>query len=345
MGKLPFTTFIGNQWTRLEPVLTADLTGKTVVVVGANTGIGFEAAQHFARMGPKRLVLACRNEQRGRDAAARIAKQTSYAAEVQLVDLSDFASVVAFTKRLENDPIDILVANAGVNLKDYRATKDGWEETIHVNHLSTSLLSLLLLPNLVKAAEQNSSTSRLVIVGSETHFWTKFDSDLINSDVGILKRLNDKEYCTSTVMFHRYFHSKLLNTLFTRALATHLSRSVPIAAASVNPGMCSSELGRNRPGIEQAIGAIMRALLGRTAEQGARQLVWAALGPDGKEGPHVKQTMHGAYVSIAEVREPSDFVISKEGWEAQEKVWNETIDILSEIEPSVRAIVEKYSDK
>ncbi len=85
--------------------------------------------------------------------------------------------------------------------------------------------------------------------------------------------------------------------------------------------MCSSELGRNRPGIEQAIGAIMRALLGRTAEQGARQLVWAALGPDGKEGPHVKQTMHGAYVSIAEVREPSDFVISKEGWEAQEKVW------------------------
>lgn len=58
-----------------------------------------------------------------------IAKQTSYAAEVQLVDLSDFASVVAFTKRLENDPIDILVANAGVNLKDYRTTKDGWEET------------------------------------------------------------------------------------------------------------------------------------------------------------------------------------------------------------------------
>lgn len=71
MGKLPFTTFIGNQWTRLEPVLTADLTGKTVVVVGANTGIGFEAAQHFARMGPKRLILACRNEQRGQDAAAR----------------------------------------------------------------------------------------------------------------------------------------------------------------------------------------------------------------------------------------------------------------------------------
>lgn len=66
---------------------------------------------------------------------------------------------------------------------------------------------------------------------------------------------------------------------------------------------------------------LMRLVMGRTAEQGARQLVWAALGPDGKDGPHVKHTMSGAYVSFAEVREPSDFTISREGYEAQEKIW------------------------
>ncbi|KAI0093262.1 hypothetical protein BDY19DRAFT_418080 [Irpex rosettiformis] len=343
MGKLPFTTLFSDQWTRLQPVLAVDLTGKTVVVVGANTGIGFEAAKHFARMGPARLILACRNEQKGRDAAELIAKETSHAAEVQLVDLGDFASVVAFAKRLENDPVDILVANAGVSLKEYRTTKDGWEEMVHVNHLSTSLLALLLLPNLVKAAEQHSSTSRLVIVGSETHFWTKFDTDLVNSDVGLLKKLSDKEYCTPQVMSHRYFDSKLLNILFTRALSRHLSSSTPVATSVVNPGFCVSDLGRNSSFAERILGTVMGFIMGRTPEQGSRQLVWAALGPDGKEGPHVKQNMNGAYVSIAEVREPSDFAISKEGWEAQEKLWNETIDILSEVEPSVRTVVSKYA--
>lgn len=66
---------------------------------------------------------------------------------------------------------------------------------------------------------------------------------------------------------------------------------------------------------------VMDICLGRTSEQGARQSIWAALGPDGKDGPHVKPIMSGAYVSLATVTEPSDFVISKEGYDAQEKLW------------------------
>ena len=65
-------------------------------------------------------------------------------------------------------------------------------------------------------------------------------------------------------------------------------------------------------------------ICGRTAEQGARQYIWAALGPDGKDGPHVKSTMNGAYVSLACTREPSDFVVRKEGYEAQERIWVRT---------------------
>ena len=80
--------------------------------------------------------------------------------------------------------------------------------SVHVNHLSTALLSFLLLPNLVKAAEVHTSTSRIVITGSETHFWTKFDSDVINAEPGLLKKLSDKDYCTPQVMFNRYFDSK-----------------------------------------------------------------------------------------------------------------------------------------
>ena len=114
--------------------------------------------------------------------------------------------------------------------------------------------------------------------------------------------------------------SSVLNVFFTRAFAEHLKPAMPVIAATANPGFCYSDLRRNAPFRVQVRLRIMDWTIGRTAEAGSRQLLWAALGPDGKDGPHVRH-LHGAYVSNAEVFEPSDFVISKEGYEAQEKVW------------------------
>jgi len=68
MGKLSFLNFIGDQLWNVYPVVHVDLTGKTVVVVGANVGLGFEAAKHFASMNPKRLVLGCRSQEKGQAA-------------------------------------------------------------------------------------------------------------------------------------------------------------------------------------------------------------------------------------------------------------------------------------
>ena len=65
----------------------------------------------------------------------------------------------------------------------------------------------------------------------------------------------------------------------------------------------------------------MHLLIGHTAEQGSRQLVWAALGPDGQDGPHVKPLMNGAHVSVAQVKQSSDFITSKLGWEIQDRIW------------------------
>ncbi|KAI0775352.1 hypothetical protein BC629DRAFT_702330 [Irpex lacteus] len=172
-----FFDFVWDQYTKIPPVLTADLKGKSVIVTGANTGIGLEAAKHFARMGPARLIIACRSESKGKAAAEQIAKETSYNAELQLLDLGSFESVVAFAKRLEGEPIDILVANAAVAVGQYSLTKDGWEETIQVNHLSTALLSFLLVPNLIKASELRSSPSRLVVVTSEVHHGAPIDDE------------------------------------------------------------------------------------------------------------------------------------------------------------------------
>ncbi len=70
MGKMPFSTLFIDQWTRLPPALQADLSGKSVMITGANVGIGYETAKHIASLRPKRLVLACRDEKKGRDAIA-----------------------------------------------------------------------------------------------------------------------------------------------------------------------------------------------------------------------------------------------------------------------------------
>ncbi|KAI0697251.1 short-chain dehydrogenase [Cytidiella melzeri] len=339
MRHFGFKELIWDQYTKVPPVLTADLNDKTVLVVGANAGIGLEAAKHFARMGLARVILACRSEERGQKAAELIAKEINFKADVELLDLSSFESVTALAKRLNGEPIDILVANAAVALPEYVPTKDGWEQSLQVNHLSTALLSFLLVPNLLKAAELHALTSRLVIVCSEVHHMATWEPELLQSD--IVAKLGSKEYCTTANMGRRYPDTKLLNVLYTRAFAHHLSPHA-LVTTTVNLGLCATDLPRNAPIGQRMCIRVLQTLLARTAEQGARQLLWASLGPDGQQGPHVRPTMNGAYVSIAEVRKPSNFVTSKEGWEVQEKVWYETIDILAKVVPSVSTIVQQY---
>ena len=112
----------------------------------------------------------------------------------------------------------------------------------------------------------------------------------------------------------------VLNVLFARALSEYLPASLPLVVNTVNPGYCFSELRRGITYSQAISFRLMDLAFGRTAEQGARQLVWAALGPDGKEGRHVSW-VRGAYVSTQGIKEPSDFVISQDGGRAQEKIW------------------------
>ncbi|KAJ2925551.1 hypothetical protein H1R20_g11542, partial [Candolleomyces eurysporus] len=123
---------IGDQYTRVPPVSTTDLSTQTVIVVGANTGLGFEAPKHFARMNPGRLILACRNKEKGAAAAFKIREETQcQTVELQLLDLSKFSSVIAFVDNFLRDGsrLDLLVANAAVSTTNYKTTDDGWEES------------------------------------------------------------------------------------------------------------------------------------------------------------------------------------------------------------------------
>lgn len=94
--------FVADQNRIIPPVVTVDLTGKTVVVVGANIDLRFEASKHFARMNPERLILTCRNEEKGKETVLRIQKDTDYSkAELWIIDLANFGSVTAFADKCE----------------------------------------------------------------------------------------------------------------------------------------------------------------------------------------------------------------------------------------------------
>ncbi|KAJ7132349.1 hypothetical protein C8R44DRAFT_698800 [Mycena epipterygia] len=337
-----FGTFIKDQLVKQAPVSKADLTGKTVVVLGANTGLGFEATKHFAAMNPARLILACRNQSKGEAAIEKLKAATGYAkAEVWLIDLADFESVKQFADKFEKDGgrLDILVENAATFATRYEPTKDGWESALQVNCLSTPLLALLLLPVMLRTAEQYSTMPRLVVVSSSVHYWSTIDKS-VRENPGILRTLGSAQFCTKNfprAMDARYLLTKLLNIFFVRALNARLSASTPLIVNAVNPGYCYSQLRRSFSGIQAVFDHLSERALAFTTEEGSRQLVFGAIGE--QEHP---EKLRGEFTSNCKVMESSDFVLSPEGVKAQNDVWDEMLVILGEVDPTVTAIVHKY---
>ncbi|KAJ6618970.1 hypothetical protein B0H10DRAFT_2164030 [Mycena sp. CBHHK59/15] len=336
---LSFWAFIKGQFTKPRPVVKADLTGKTVVVLGANTGLGFEATKHFATMNPGRLILACRSQSKGQAAVEKLKAATGYAkAELWIIDLADFASVKQFAEKFEQDGgrLDILVENAAIAPFKYEPTKDGWETALQVNCLSTPLVALLLLPLMIETAQEHSTLPRIVIVSSGTHYWVDIEKSVCENPE-VLKTLGSSEYCTAKNMGYRYPLTKLLNVFFVRALNVRLPPATPLIVDAVCPGYCFSELRRSFSGIRAVVDYLMERILAFTTEEGSRQLVWAALG----EQAHPEK-LRGEYISLCKVQEVSDFVLSAQGAKVQDHIWDELVDILGKVDPRVTATVDKY---
>lgn len=341
MAKKSFLGFVSDQFRRLPPVVQADLKGKTVLVVGANTGLGFGAAEHFARMGAGKLILACRNEEKGEAAIKRLREATGCSrAELWIVDLAEFSSVKAIVARAEKylERLDILLLNAAISPglnSPYSSTTDGWEKSLQVNNISSSLLALLLLPRMLDTAKQFNTIPRIVIVSSEVHFWTSFEDKVFESP-NAFELLSSEAYCTSRMLQARYYHTKLLNVFFARALGSRL-KDQPIIVNNINPGFCKSKLFRDISSIRLKV---FKSILARSVEEGSRQLVWAAVGvPEGNG--HSMEDLQGAYVHQSRVEEPSDFVIGEEGKKREDKLWADLVSVLEKIEPRVKDAVQQ----
>lgn len=322
MVAFSFPGFIASQLFGRLPATSEDLQGRTVIVTGANVGLGLETARQLASMNPSRLILAVRDTAKGERAAEDISRTTGNKnVEVWELDLASFTSVNKFADKVNSDlpRLDILIENAGVATDKWRETTDGYETTLQVNVISTTMLALLCLPKLRETVKTFKVKPRIVLVGSEVHFWTPF---VENHSQTPIAELNNKEVFKPE---DRYQVSKLLDLLVTREIGERLDNSSHPEDKSIkincpNPGLCHSELGREA-GLQLKV---MKLFLARTTEYGARNFVWAAL---------AEQNDNGLYVTDCAFSEPSDLVLSSDGGRGQKNVWKELMEIYSKQAP------------
>lgn len=159
------------------PYPTVDCTGKTIIVTGANIGLGKEAARHFVRLNASKVIMAVRSLEKGEAARKDIESTTGRTgiAEVWSLDLSSYASVQEFATKCQSlSRIDALVANASIATHKYSVFEDN-ESTITVNVVSTFLLILLILPALRKSALRWNIMSVVTVVASDIHGWVNFE--------------------------------------------------------------------------------------------------------------------------------------------------------------------------
>jgi len=206
----------------------ADLSGKVIIVTGANAGIGLETSVALAEMGAT-VVMSARNAEKGEAAKAEVERRSgSSAVTLGSLDLGSFASIRTFAAWFlgEFDRLDVLVANAGLILDTRRETAEGFEEMFGVNHLGHFLLTSLLQDRLVA-----STPSRVVVVSSVGHRYA----------LGGLNR-SDLQHTRGFRGFPVYCHSKLANALFALELARRLS-GTGVTVNFLHPGSINSHFG------------------------------------------------------------------------------------------------------
>ena len=321
-------THIRSQWCFTPPHPTTSWTGKTVIVTGANIGLGLEAARHFAQLGAEKVIIAARNTDAAQKAKASIEASTQCGptvVECWPLDLCSYESVKTFAARCNALPrLDCLLENAGVSKYRFYRTEGALDELqITTNVVSTFLLALLVLPKLKETALKHGSQPHLTVVTSELHHQTTIpERKALRRGVhtSLLDALNDPRTSSRS---GRYPVSKLLQVLMLRELVATLGEDYPVIINCVNPGFCHSALTRDFAPIAYIGKVAMRA---RSTEVGSRTLVHAASA--GKES-------HGQYLSNCEVALVGNFVRTAEGKEVQEMVWREVIGRLEGIEPGV----------
>jgi NAD(P)-dependent dehydrogenase (short-subunit alcohol dehydrogenase family) len=275
-----------------------DMTGRTVIVTGANSGIGRAAASALAGAGAH-AVLAVRNADKGRAAAAAMPGST----EVRQLDLADLASIHRFAQAWDGE-IAILINNAGVMIPPLTRTADGFELQFGTNHLGHFALTNLLLEHI---------SGRVVTVSSALHKSGKIDFDDLNWE---RKRYNPSR---------AYAQSKLANLLFTSELQRLLvGAGSRVLATAAHPGYAATTLqGQSANRLLNLLAAIGNRTIAQDENAGAMPTLYAAVAEipgNSFAGPGGFMEMRGQPKLVERSDAAKDTAVARHLWEVSEQL-------------------------
>jgi NAD(P)-dependent dehydrogenase (short-subunit alcohol dehydrogenase family) len=298
------------KWTTAD---IPDQTGRTAVITGANTGLGFETAAALAAKGAH-VVLAVRNIEKGKAAADLITRAAAGASvAIQELDLTSLESIRAAADQLRasHESIDLLINNAGVMFTPKSTTKDGFELQFGTNHLGHFALTSLLLDRVLAAPG-----SRVVTVSSQGHRFVR----------GI--RFDDLQWENGYSRVGAYGQAKLANLLFTYELQRRLQGTNTIAVAA-HPGGSRTELTRNLPPLVAAVTRLAEPLF-QSAEMGALPTLRAATDPGVLGGQYFGPDGFGEQRGYPKVVASSE---ASHDTDAQRRLWAVSEELTSVVSP------------
>jgi len=246
--------------------VSADLSGKTVIITGANTGIGLETAKALAKMNAN-LILACRDIKKGNEAVKNVEaflNTTSHKNTIDFMelDLANMKSIRNFAASFnaKYSALDILINNAGVMHTPRQNTSDGFEMQIGTNHLGPFLLTRLLIEKL-----KSTKGAKIINLSSRAHMrGGPIELDDINWE--------KREYSS----IQAYSHSKSASILFTIELQKRL-KDTGIQVFAVHPGVVDTDLLRQWPPVVQTLGHFILPIVAKTTLEGAQTTICAAV--------------------------------------------------------------------
>ena len=297
--------FYMTDWTAQD---IPDLEGKTIVVTGANSGLGFEASKMFAENNAE-VVMACRSIERGKNAKEEIEEELEDPdLEVKKLDLADLESVKDFAEEFKanHEELDILCNNAGVKAIPREETEDGFEKQFGVNHLGHFALTANLFPVLKEAQE-----ARVVTQSSGLH--EKGDMDF--EDL-----MHEKEYSPQQV----YSDSKLANLLFAYELDRKIRREgLDMRSVAVHPGYAATNLqtrGAEKSGntVKKYAMKAMNKVLAQSARKGALPMMYASVSDEAESGDYIGPGGIANMRGLPEKQESSEASYSRE---TAEELW------------------------
>lgn len=297
------------KWTTAD---MPDLTGQVILVTGANSGIGFEAAKEFARQGAQ-TILACRNMDKAQAALADIQKELPQAkVEIMALDLASLDSVRQFAAafKAQYDQLDVLVNNAGIMMVPYGRTEDGFERQLGTNHLGHFALTGLLFDLL-----RNTPGARVVNVSSGGHRFGEMDFDNL--------MFTDGEGYTPMGAYGR---SKLANLLFTYELQRRFEAlGADAEALAAHPGISDTHLADHL--LNRWFAPLLRplfALMVQSAAMGTLPTLRAAVDPQAEGGdyygPDGAREQRGYPVKVTSNEASHNITDAQKLWQVSEQL-------------------------